>query len=1089
MTIEKVVHEAAQLNFQALALTDEGVLHGAITFYKKCLEKGIKPLIGMVVHINISEDVCCPCVLLAKNNRGYGRLILLSTHIQLHGQCTLEVLQKHHNDLIGIVPANISEIKQALLQENVEQVNKTLAPFKRLFHENMYLGIDMDHALMDAARKYHTASGMKMVALLDVRYAKEKDMISFQCLQAMKRGDKWQFTPEDNTYRGHHLYSTKGVKRWYSAWPELMDNTDKIAALCDVTFDFDRALLPEFPVPTEESVHFYLTRLCENAMKEKYQAVSNEVKERLNYELAVIKELAFSDYFLIVADFVQFAKDNGIMVGPGRGSAAGSLVAYLLGITNVDPLQYDLLFERFLNRERVTMPDIDIDFSDVRRDEVIDYIREKYGQDHVAQIITFGTFAARSLIRELMKTMDIDPRDQSYILKHIPISGSKSLVDHIKASEEFSTYIKQSEKLRILFTIAITLEGLPRHISTHAAGVVIGKKTLTEDVPLTTGSHDTYLTQYAMHELEAIGLLKIDILGLRNLTLLERIVQSIKRKRGVMLDIDQLPEADEKTFALLQKVRTNGIFQLESAGMKNVLTQLKPTTLSDIIALNALYRPGPMEQIPTYIRRKHGQEAVTYLHPNLEPILHTTYGVLIYQEQIMQVAHQFAGLTLGQADILRRAISKKNHRLIDEQKETFIQGCLKQGNELQIAEEVFSWIHRFANYGFNKSHSVAYSKIAYQLSYVKAHYPTEFFAHLFDTAMNDPKKLHLYVKEANELGITLLAPSINKSYAYFTEENGNIRIGLMAIKGIGYETVKEIIEQRKARSYTDLFDFCLRTNQVKRHALETLIIAGAFDETYDNRASLLASIDQAVARAELFGDLGGQGELFTEDMKMRPAYTDIEDFTQMQKLSDEKELLHMYVTDHPLKQFREKLMRLDFVSLQQMPHLQPNDRVKLIAIILYVKKIHTKRGDSMAFITLMDEAGEIDGVIFPEMYRKVNPILGEETMVQVEGKISVRENKKQIILDQLNLCDVGELTKHVPGIVYIKITEEKETQDTFQILKKYARKYAGDNRLVLHREIDGQTYQLGNDYNMRYEQEVVDELENAFGGGNVVFVS
>ena len=568
--------------------------------------------------------------------------------------------------------------------------------------------------------------------------------------------------------------------------------------------------MPAYPVSENETAHSLLTRLCRENLRIKYQTVTKEAADRLEYELHVIDKLGFSDYFLIVGDFVQFAKNNNIVTGPGRGSAAGSLVAYLMSITNVDPLKHGLLFERFLNPERVTMPDIDIDFSDVRREEVIDYVRDKYGPAHVAQIITFGTFLARSLLRELMKTMDIDYRDQAYILKHIPSQSSKGLLSIIKQSEEFQTYIKQSDQLRLLFGIALKLEGLPRHMSTHAAGIVIGKVPLSEDVPLIKGSHNTYLTQYAMNELEMIGLLKIDILGLRNLTLLERIVTSINRQHNSNINPESFPEDDEKTFTLLKEGKTNGIFQLESQGMKRVLTRLKPSTLDDIIAVNALYRPGPMEQIPTYINRKHQKEKVTYLHPDLQPILEPTYGVLIYQEQIMQIAHQFAGLTLGEADILRRAISKKNEQLILEQKETFIKGCLKKGYDKTIAEEIFSWIYKFANYGFNKSHSVAYSKISYQLSYLKAHYSKFFFAHLLGTAINDASKLHPYIKEAKELGIQILPPSINRSYAYFTVESAGIRIGLMAIKGIGYETVKEIINQRKDKFYKDVFDFCIR---------------------------------------------------------------------------------------------------------------------------------------------------------------------------------------------------------------------------------------------------------------------------------------
>src|SRR5690625_1433885 len=472
-----------------------------------------------------------------------------------------------------------------------------------------------------------------------------------------------------------------------------------------------------------------------------------------------------------------------------------------------------------------------------------------------------------------------------------------------------------------------------------------------------------------MKELETIGLVKIDIVGLKNLSIIERIVHSIERVTKEKININELPEHDEETFTLLQQGKTNGIFQLESDGMKSVLRRLKPTSLEDIIAVNALYRPGPMEHIPTYIERKHGKKSFTYVHPNLEPILQKTYGVLIYQEQIMQIAHEFAGLSLGAADILRRAVSKKDRKLIDELKEAFINGCLKNGYEKYVAEEVFSWIVKFANYGFNKSHSVAYSKIAYQLSYLKANYPTYFFAQLLSTVSNEPAKLNMYVREANELGIEILPPSINNSQAYFSIEKNNIRMGLLSIKGIGYETVKEIISARKNKRYTDLFDFCIRTKHIKRNALETLILAGAFDETYENRASLLASIDQALERVELFGDLNGQSSLFGEQMEMKPAYVPIDDFSQMQKLADEKELLHMYVTSHPLKRYRTQLTLQQFKSLHQAKTLSNNETVKTVVIVQTVRKIHTKRGDSMAFITIADETDEMEAVIFPTVYR------------------------------------------------------------------------------------------------------------------------
>ena len=1086
--IDQLVQRAKELNYTSLALTDEEVLFGVIPFYKECMRQGIKPLIGLTIKVTINDTIF-PIILLAKNNAGYRQLINISTYIQTENECTVPFLQKRFKDLICILTTETTSLKKLFLNKQYEEINNVLhllGPISA--SQDFYLGIEAhgpeSSTLIQHVMEFHQMTEKQVVALHDVRYLEEKDAISYDCLQAIKYNETWDYKNRKISYQQRYLRPQQEMIAAFSTFPESIQRTQEIVDKCQVTLDFNRQLLPSFPVPKNETAPTYLKKMCMEQLKSKYPEVTADVIQRVEYELETIEQLGFSDYFLIVADFVHFAKENNIIVGPGRGSAAGSIVSYLLGITNVDPLQYDLLFERFLNPERVTMPDIDIDFSDVRREEVIDYIREKYGQDHVAQIITFGTFGARSLLRDLMKTMDINHHDQSYILKHIPVQANRPIISYINASESFRQYIKQSEKLRILFRIALTLEGLPRHISTHAAGIVLGKEVLTKNVPLMKGTHDTYLTQYAMNELEAIGLLKIDILGLRNLSLLERITNSINRRTNQTIDLNNLPEQDEKTFALLQAGKTNGIFQLESAGMKRVLKDLKPTSLEDIVALNALYRPGPMENIPTYIDRKHGRKSVTYLHPDLEPILNKTHGVLIYQEQIMQIAHQFAGLSLGEADILRRAISKKNRKLIEEQKEAFIRGCLHKGYRENIAVEIFSWIVKFADYGFNKSHSVAYSKIAYQLSYLKANYPTYFFAHLLSTVLNDGKKLAMYVREANELDISILPPSINKSHAYYSVENTHIRVGLMAIKGIGYETVQEIMKARENRPFTDLFDFCLRVS-IKRNALETLILAGTFDETYNNRASLLASIDQALTRAELFGDLAGQTNLFSEQMNLKPDYTKIEDFSQIQRLADEKDLLHMYVTSHPIKQYRTKLSLQKFVSLHRAMLLAHNEKVKGVAIVQSVKKIHTKRGDSMAFITISDETDEMEGVIFPELYREVNRWLKEEQIIYFQGKVSVRQNKKQVVMDRMSPCNLEKMFENKRNHLYIKITEDKKTH-ALNYLRKLADEHPGDTSLIIYDEQEKKTYKLAKKYMLYVNTDVMELLREYFGNKNVV---
>src|SRR5690625_2146219 len=1092
ITIKKLINRAKHLNMEALALTDEGVLYGAIEFYQACRNEGIHPIIGMTMplYLHPGVDKKIPVVLLAKNNIGYQHLMQISTIYQTEGDCDIEKITSFAQNLICIIPSEPNAIEEKIISHGHEVLKEWLPPLLNAFHkEDIFLGVAnrtvRDESVIEAAIVFTNEIGIEAVAMQDVRYLEEKDVISYDCLQAMKSGEKWQGYTNRPGFQQRHFASVREMENKFSAWPSLIKNISLITALCNVKLDFNRQLMPAFPVPQNKTASSYLQELTETALTDKYTNNAQEASERLQYELEVIQQLEFSDYFLIVSDFVQFAKNNGIATGPGRGSAAGSIVAYLLGITNVDPLKYGLLFERFLNPERVTMHDIDIDFSDVRRSEVIAYVRDKYGSSHVAQIITFGTFLARSILRELMKTMDIDYRDQAYILKHLSQQKNENIIEMIERSDSFREYIKQSEQLKLLFQVALKLEGLPRHMSTHAAGIVIGKQSLMEDVPLIPGPQDTYLTQYAMNDLESIGLLKIDMLGLRNLSLMERIVKTVEKREHIKLEPEQFPINDAATFKLLQSGLTNGIFQLESNGMKRVLKNLKPDTLEDIVAVNALYRPGPMKQIQVYIDRKQGREAVTYPHSDLEPILSPTYGVLVYQEQIMQVAHQFAGLSLGEADILRRAISEKNHQLINEQKERFLEGCKNKGYSISIGEEIFSWIEKFADYGFNKSHSVAYSKIGYQLSYLKTHYTAAFFANFLKNMVND-NHFSTYIKEANQMGIDVLRPDINRSFAYFTVENeSQIRLGFLAVKGIGYETAKQIVDKRASGRFSDVFDFCLRVD-IKRSSLETLILAGFFDSTYDNRASVLASLDQAYARAELFGDLH-EGDLFKDELKMAPAYTNIEDFSLMQRLRDEKELLQMYISNHPIQAYRQKLSLLGYTTLAKVKKLPKYSKSKLIVILERVKKIHTKRGESMAFITVSDESGEIEAVVFPALYREVNPILNESQIIYVEGKVSYHDNAIQITVDNISSADLEVITNNVPSFIYIKVTKEKHQKEVLSFLKNVANDNPRETMIILFNESEKKTFKLTDDYHVKYSEAVLKELKSYFGNKNVVF--
>ncbi|WP_156291448.1 DNA polymerase III subunit alpha [Oceanobacillus salinisoli] len=1092
ITIDKLVNKAKDLQFEALALTDEHVLYGVIPFYKACLKNGIKPIIGMMVHVEYSDAVF-ELVLLAKNNEGYQNLVSLSSKIQFSQQTTIgiELLSEYTSQLIGILPANNNAIADMLLHQPYDQVDAYITRWRVLFETgDFYLGVQADYndQLVQSLKAFQETSKIKVVSICDVRYLDEKDDMAFDILQAMKKGNQWTMKLSSPTVKQRHLRSEAEMEQYFqSVWPEVLEATEVIKEKCHVTFDFEQRLLPSFPVPEDMDADQYLEKICWENVTKKYETITESISNRLAYELHTIQSMKFSDYFLIVADFIHYAKEKNILVGPGRGSSAGSLVAYVLGITDVDPIQYNLLFERFLNPERKTMPDIDVDFSDERRDEVIEYVRNKYGVEHVAQIITFGTFAARSLIRELMKTLDVEQQDAYYILKQLPQQTSKKLTEILQESKELKEYIKTSTKLKMLFAAAVKLEGIPRHISTHAAGVVISQQPLLEHVPLTVGVNETRLTQFTMNDLESLGLLKMDFLGLRNLTLLEKILQSIQYTANRQMSLDSIPNDDEKTYSLLRSGKTNGIFQLESQGMKQVLTQLKPDSFEDIVAVNALFRPGPMDFIPVYIARKENREPVHYPHPDLEPILKQTYGVLVYQEQIMQISNRIAGFSLGQADILRRAVSKKKQDVMEEQKEAFINGCLKKGYEQSVAEEIFSWIVKFSNYGFPRSHAVAYSKISYQLSYLKAHYPANFFAELLSSLRNQQEKLNLYLKEIREMNLRMLPPSINNSFGKYSVEKNQIRMGLSAIKGVGNQAVKEIIRARKNGRFKHIFDFCMRVDVklVNRQTMENLIMAGAFDETYSNRASILASLDQAIEQGDLFREFSNQTSLFQNEIELEIDYVRIDDFSIVKKLADEKELLGTYVSSHPIKEYRTNLRENGYIPLRNAEKLIGKRHIKAAVIVQELKTIRTKRGDPMAFLTVGDETNEMDAVVFPELYRNSNRWLKEEMMIYIIGKMESRNNRLQWVLEEIHPFDEKKLQSVSNKRLFLKVTRDKQ-QDALPSIKRIAQQYPGSTSIIVYQEETKQTYQLASDYYIHATYDCLEAFRKQFGKENVV---
>lgn len=1093
--IDQLVKRAALYEFKALVLTDEHVLYGVIPFYKSCLKHGLKPIIGLNIIVSYKNETLERLTLLAKNREGYDSILQLSTNIQLHRQSvvTIDTLKEYSAGVIAILHISEESLGEMIRNENFLKPKEYIDKLRNFYLEkDFYLGINKDvfrfeNTYIEQLQAFMEFSKIGAVAATNVKYLDTDDHEAFSCLQAIDQGIKW--SPEDvleEETLANHLYSKRELENIYQFWPELLAETDYIAERCNLEIDFTNQMLPSFPLPEGITTGNYLKELCYDQVKVKYNFNDENVVKRLEYELKTIDDMKFNDYFLIVWDFIRYARESNIVVGPGRGSAAGSLVAYLLGITNVDPLQHELLFERFLNPERVTMPDIDIDFSDERRDEVIEYVREKYGETHVSQIITFGTFAARSLIRELTKTMDIDQDTLNFILKQMPSGRPLSIVEYVKQSKELNDFIRQNEKLQAFFRIAVKLEGLPRHISTHAAGVVISKDPLISHVPLTKGSNETNLTQFAMNELESIGLLKMDFLGLKNLTLIERILKSIQSATGRFIDLDKIPINDPKTFELLREGRTNGVFQLESSGMKKVLQDLEPSEFNDIVAVNALYRPGPMEYISTYINRKKKKEEVVLPHPDLNDILESTYGVLIYQEQIMQIAHKIAGFTLGQADILRRAVSKKQEQLLKETEYDFLIGCKQNGYKEEVGTEIFNWIVKFANYGFNKSHAVAYSKISYELAYLKANFPLSFYTEMLNSTLGDHTKINQYMREAKQLEIEVIGPSIQRSFGVYTVSNSKIQMGLSTIKGVGQQSIKEIVRVRKLGSFKNLFDFCLRINysNLNRVTLENLIRAGAFDELYGNRATLLGSIDLALDQGELFKEYKDQPSFFQNQLEAE--YIQLDDFSEMKKLRDEKELMGLYLSSHPIKKHEKRLHQEGYLNTKSVIKHIGKKNIKIVAIIETIRVIRTKNGESMAFITLNDSSGELDAVIFPSVYREENLWLEEEKMVEIQGNIDERQMKTQLIVNNIKPFEEEQFNIQ-KNRLFIKLDDSIVEIEALKKLKEIVRIYKGNTTIIIHNAETKETYQLQNEYKIEVTDESLNALIHIFGEGCVVY--
>ncbi len=1086
--IPSLVKKAKELGFTSLALTDDNVMSGAIAFYKACLEAGIKPILGMRIHLRYKGEFF-PVVLLAKSKQGYQELLSISSLKQKSEEVSLEDISLSHAHLIAIIAVSETSWGSAILNGMTDSVRDDLTNWRFYFDEVFFgvkdYGVHIERQLHQPLKQLSNESGIPVTAMNEVRYLDRDDVEAYECLRAIDRDGI--FTPEEFSSPHQYLKPSEEVENYYKDWwPEVLEANQAIVESCNVQIELDQQLIPSFPVPDGKSSAQYLRFLCESELDNKYPDNQEIAEKRLEHELRVITSMNFSDYFLIVWDFIDYARKAGMEAGPGRGSAAGSIVSYLLGITQVDPLEYQLFFERFLNPERLSMPDIDIDFPDDRRDEVIEYVANKYGREHVAQICTFGTFASRSVLRELFKTMNVDHRDASFILNHIKGGSSSKLRQQVQKSAALKEYIRSSPHLQKVFQLASKLEGLPRHVSTHAAGVVISEQPLVHYTALMQGQSNVQLTQYAMGDIEAVGLLKMDFLGLRNLTLMRKIENKIQHYKDADFSIKGIPLDDNETFELLQRGKTNGVFQLESQGMKDVLRRLKPSHFEDVVAVNALYRPGPMEYIPVYINRKHGIEEVDYPHPDLQPILWSTFGVLVYQEQIMQVAQKMAGYSLGEADLLRRAVSKKQREVLVRQREQFVTRAVDIGYAENVANELFDWIIRFSNYGFNRSHAVAYSKISYQLAFLKAHYPSYFLAELINSTIGDRDKLSIYLREAKDLGASLKGPSINKSHIYARDEHGSIRLGFLSIKGVGFQASQAILNARKAAPFKHLNDFCLRVRnkEVTRSVIESLIMAGAFDDLQQNRASLLASIDQALEQGELFKEFQDQPGLFSSDLDLGRQMLKVDPFPVLQQLSMEKEVLGTYLSEHPLEVHRQQLTRQNISLLKDVLRKTDAKSVKSAVVIEQLKEIRTKRGDPMSFLTISDETAEMDAVLFPEIYRSAKQWISEQMLAVIEGKVEERNGRKQWVISSIFPLDGEEETNHSGRRLFIKtnLSEEKQTLARLNKLSTY---FPGETPVLLFRSEDRKTYQLSKSYSLTVSEECLRKLHEFFGPSSV----
>lgn len=1045
--IDQLVKRAAELEMDSIALTDHGNMYGTIEFYQKAKKAGIKPIIGCEMYIAANrmqdknhgiDDKRYHLTVLASSEEGYHNLINLVSKAHLEGfyykpRVDKELLFAHAGGLIALSGCFSGEIGRALQYKKPNVAEYLIRQYQEIFgKENFYLEVqphvafENQRAINEGLFTLAPKVNAKVVATNDIHYTRPDDAEAQDILVSVQTGSRVKDENRLNmTGANLSLRSGSEMAELFPHNPEVIRNTQEIAERVNINIELGKNHLPRFTVPAGYDTNSYLTQLCHQGLECRYGVQAKEnpaIKERLAYELNVINQTGFASYFLIVHDFIAWARMQNIVVGPGRGSAAGSLVSYVLRITNIDPLRYNLLFERFLNPERISMPDIDLDFADTRRDEVINYVANKYGHTHVAQIITFGTMAARAAIRDTGRALGIPYSFCDSVAKMIPFTPQGEKVGWLKKSlatvKEFKDLYNRDEQARKLIDAAMKLEGVVRHASTHACGVVISPKPLQEYVPLqhavrhgdskTDGQNQVVVTQYEMHAIEDLGLLKMDFLGLRNLSIIENTLKNIQRTSGTVIDIDTIALDDKNVFELFQKGETTGLFQFESSGMKRYLKELKPTELEDLIAMVSLYRPGPIELIPSYIKRKHKKERIEYLHPRLEPILKNTYGIGVYQEQMMQIARDLAGYTLPQADTLRKAIGKKIKSLLDEQQANLISGMVANGIDTKIATAIWELFPPFARYGFNRSHAACYALVAYQTGYLKAHYPTEFMTALLAAESADIEKIAFFVEETRAMNIDVLPPDVNESFADFTVVDAKkIRFGLGAVKNVGANIVQAIIDERAANGrFASMSNFTERVQHkdFNKKSIESLIKCGALD-AFDERGLLIGNIERILEynRESQKQKNAGQVSLFSainQSSSNNLRLHTTPPAQESEKLRWEKELLGLYITRHPIHNYREKFLKNNILPINQITSKMRNQTVSIGGIISSIQKITTKSGEPMLFVKLEDTTAKTEVLVFPKVLAQDIDLWKEENVLFVKGRVSDKDGIPKILCEK-----------------------------------------------------------------------------------------